>query len=95
MRQTFAHVYVAPTIESWRTSVRSTFVIVGTDEPLDLETLARKDGGDGSVVLAPQIMTQEELDDLLAEREQVVLTDRYAPVDQMLSAVFLDKAPAE
>ena len=95
MRQTFDYVYLAPTIESWRTSVRSTFVIIGTDAPLDLEALARTDGGDGTVVLAPQVMSQEELDALLSERERVVLTDRYAPVDQMLSAVFLDKAPTE
>ncbi len=93
MRQTFDHVYLAPTIESWRTSVRSTFVIIGSDEPLDLNALAHTDGGDGSVVLAPQIMSQADVDALLEEREEVVLTDRYAPVDQMLSAVFLDKEP--
>jgi hypothetical protein len=41
------------------------------------------------------MMSQDDLDALLAERAQVILTDRYAPVDQMLSAVFLDKAPTE
>lgn len=95
MRQTFDHVYLAPTIESWRTSVRSTFVIIGTDKALDLNALSHTDGGDGSVVLASQMMSQDDLDALLAERAQVILTDRYAPVDQMLSAVFLDKAPTE
>jgi hypothetical protein len=95
MRQTFDYVYLAPTIESWRTSVRSTFVIIGSDEALDLNALSHTDGGDGSVILASQIMSQEELDALLAERKRVVLTDRYAPVDQMLSSVFLDKAPTE
>ena len=95
MRQTFDHVYLAPTIEDWRTSVRSTFIIVGTDEPLDLNALAHTDGGDGNVVLAPQIMSQVDVDALLNERDKVVLTDRYAPVDQMLSAVFLDKEPTQ
>jgi spermidine synthase len=95
MRQTFDHVYLAPTIEDWRTSVRSTFVIIGTNEPLDMNALSHTDGGDGSVILAPQIMALSDVDALLDEREKVVLTDRYAPVDQMLSAVFLDKEPVQ
>jgi len=95
MRQTFDHVYLAPTIEIWRTATRSTFVIMGTDAPLDLDELANIDGGDGNAQLVRQLLSDEELDALLAERDAVILTDRYAPVDQMLAAVFLDQAPEE
>jgi spermidine synthase len=95
MRQTFDHVYLAPTIESWRTAARSTFVIIGTDTPLDMDALDETDGGDGYAQLVRQLLTDEELDALLAETQPVTLTDRYAPVDQMLAAVFLDQAPKE
>jgi spermidine synthase len=95
MRQTFDHVYLAPTIEGWRTAARSTFVIIGTDTPLDMDALEDTDGGDGNAQLARQLLTDEELDALLAETQPVTLTDRYAPVDQMLAAVFLDQAPKE
>jgi spermidine synthase len=95
MRQTFNHVYLAPTIETWRTATRSTFVIIGTDTPLDLDELANTDGGDGDAQLARQLLSDEKVDALLAERDTVMLTDRYAPVDQMLAAVFLDQAPKE
>jgi spermidine synthase len=92
MRQTFDHVYLAPTIEDWRTATRSTFVIIGTDTPLDLEMLQDVAG---DVQLARQLLSDEQLDALLAEKRPVILTDRYAPVDQMLAAVFLDRAPKQ
>ena len=95
MRQTFRYVYVAPSIDSWRTSVRSTFVIVGTDRPLDRDALQNIDGGDSNGLLARQLLTNKELDTLIAAAPAVTLTDRYAPVDQMLAAVFLDKEPQE
>jgi hypothetical protein len=70
-------------------------VIIGTDTPLDLDELANTDGGDGDAQLARQLLSDEKVDALLAERDTVMLTDRYAPVDQMLAAVFLDQAPKE
>jgi spermidine synthase len=93
MRQTFDYVYLAPTIESWRTATRSTFVIIGTDTPLDLEMLQDVDGADGDAELARPLRDAEQIDALLTESDPVILTDRYAPVDQMLAAVFLDQAP--
>ena len=39
--------------------------------------------------------SDEQLDALLAEKRPIILTDRYAPVDQMLAAVFLDRAPKQ
>jgi len=93
LRQTFRHVYLAPTIETWRESPRSTFVLVGSDAPLDLVALESEDAGDDDPLLARQMVSGEEIDALLAEDRMVVLTDRYAPVDQMLAPVFRDEAP--
>jgi len=95
MREVFDHVYLAPSIKGWRTTVRTTFVVIGTDTPLDRERLATLDGGNEEGLLNDLLLTDTDLDALLAEREQVVLTDRYAPVDQMLAAVFLDQKPGE
>ena len=75
--------------------MRTTFVVIGSDTPLDRERLPSLDGGDGESLLDNLLLTDADLDALLAEREQVVLTDRYAPVDQMLAAVFLDRKPGE
>ncbi|HOU12386.1 MAG TPA: fused MFS/spermidine synthase [Anaerolineae bacterium] len=89
LRQTFAHVYVAPTNAEWREASRNTIVIVGTDTPLDLNAFA------ADSLWRQWLLPAEEVDALLAEDAPVLLTDRYAPVEQMLAPVFLGKGPAE
>jgi spermidine synthase len=87
LRQTFRYVYLAPTTKSWRESSRTTFVLIATDTPLELAAFETIDAGDGDPFLARQMLEQEELDALLAEGKVVMLTDQYAPVDQMLAPV--------
>ena len=87
LRQTFAYVYVASTSADWRGASRNTIVIVGTDTPLDPDAF-------GAVSLWRQwLLPEEEVAALLAEDVAVLLTDRYAPVEQMLAPVFLGKGP--
>jgi spermidine synthase len=93
LRQTFRYVYLAPTIESWRESPRSTFVLIASDAPLDLVALETVDAGDGDALLARQMLTEDEIDALLTEGHVVMLTDQYAPVDQMLVPVYRDEVP--
>jgi len=93
LRQTFRHVYLAPTAESWRRSPRSTFVLIASDTPLDLASFETLDAGDGNPLLARRLLNQEDTDALLAEGRAVMLTDQYAPVEQMLAPVFLDQLP--
>jgi spermidine synthase len=94
LRQTFRHVYLAPTIESWRQSPRSTFVLIASDRPVDLAAFETIDAGDGVPLLARRLLSEEEIDTLLAEGRVVMLTDQYAPVEQMLAPVFLDQVPS-
>jgi spermidine synthase len=89
LRQSFRHVYLAPTIDSWREATRSTFVIVASDAPLDMTVLYRANGG--NPLFARQLLDEAEVDALLGEARLVMLTDRYAPVDQMLAPVFQDR----
>jgi spermidine synthase len=93
LRQTFRHVYVAPTIASWRSSPRSTFVLIASDRPLDLRALRGSQAQDAFPLLARQILTDAEVDELLGEEHPVLLTDRYAPVDQMLAPVIREETP--
>jgi spermidine synthase len=88
MRKTFRHVYVVPTNESWRKLFRSTFVIIGTDEPLKLGALRPMDGYFGLSLIRHSVLADVEVEHLLAAGRPVLLTDQYAPVDQMLAPVF-------
>jgi spermidine synthase len=93
LRQTFRYVYLAPTIESWRKSPRSTFVLIASEVPLDLAALKTLHGSDGVPLLVRRVLGEDELQTLLAEGRTVMLTDQYAPVDQMLAPVFRDETP--
>lgn len=93
LRQTFRHVYLVLKVESWRQSPRSTPVLIASDTPLDLASLETIDVVDGGPLLARQLLSEDEIDALLAEGRVVTLTDQYAPVEQMLAPVFLDQVP--
>jgi spermidine synthase len=88
LQQTFRHVYLVPTLESWRESARSTFVLIGSDVPLAQAALLVLEAGDGGSLLVQRLLSEEEVDALLTGERTVMLTDRYAPVDQMLAPVF-------
>jgi len=85
LRQTFAHVYVAPTNQEWRTASRNTIVIVGANVPLDMAAFADES------LWQKYVLPEEKVAAILAEEPPVLLTDRYAPVEQMLAPVFLDQ----
>ena len=48
---------------------------------------------DGVPLLARRLLSEEEIEALLAEGRVVMLTDQYAPVEQMPAPVFLDWVP--
>jgi len=93
LRQTFRHVYLAPTSESWRQASRTTFVLIATDTPLELVAFETIDAGNGVPLFARRVLGEEAVRALLAEGRVVMLTDQYAPVDQMLAPVYRGEIP--
>jgi spermidine synthase len=87
LRQTFRHVYVAPTSENWRPSPRMTFVLIATDEALELDKFKPATSGEFTALTPERVLTEEELQALFDEGLPVLLTDQFAPVDQMLAPV--------
>jgi spermidine synthase len=85
LRQTFSYVYLAPTLEDWQSSSRSTFVLIAANHPLDVASMNYTNQ---SEQVREHVLSDQELDDLLASGRLVTLTDRFAPVDQMLAPVF-------
>jgi len=88
LRQTFKHVYLVVGNPDWRQTTRSFFVLISTDQPMDLTTLASCDAGDGDALTMRLLADDKEIQRLLTEAPLVTLTDQYAPVDQMLASVF-------
>ena len=87
LAQTFEHIYVVPALRGWRESPRVTYVIIASAQPLDIEQFPSVDAGDGEALLADMVLPDAALDAILSEDKRVLLTDRYAPVDQMLAPV--------
>ncbi|MBN1250398.1 MAG: fused MFS/spermidine synthase, partial [Anaerolineae bacterium] len=83
--ETFDHVYIVPNAEGWRTVSRDTFVIVATDRPIDVADFEEDSRFRRSA------LSEAEIAELLAEGRQIILTDRYAPVEQMLAPVYLGR----
>lgn len=92
LRQTFSYVYLAPTAASWQSSPRTTFVLIGSRRPLDEAAFQAIDAGDGEALLAGQLFSPANVEALLADGPVILLTDRYAPVDQMLAPVVRGEA---
>ena len=88
LQRTFEHVYIIPAVRSWEASPRVTFVIIASGKALDMESLRTIDAGDGDAMLAAMALSPDAVAGILAESRAVALTDRYAPVDQMLAPVF-------
>jgi spermidine synthase len=88
LQHTFPHVYVIPAVRAWQDSPRVTFVIIASDQLLDLERLQEVDANDGEAMLHGMLLSPGGLEGILAEGPRVTLTDQYAPVDQMLAPVF-------
>ncbi len=86
LRQTFPFVYVAPTDAQWQQLSRNTFVLIASGQPVPVEEI----GASGERRFTSRLLSDQELDELLAKDKIVLLTDRYAPVDQMLAPVFRD-----
>ncbi|MFO7698764.1 MAG: fused MFS/spermidine synthase, partial [Anaerolineae bacterium] len=77
LQTVFANVVVIPSTADWRTSTRTTWVVAGSQVPIDLSGLP-----DEYLALA-----QETLDGYLAEKPHVLLTDDYVPVDNLMIPV--------
>jgi spermidine synthase len=89
LKQLFSHVTVAAVGEGWKSSSQNTLIVVGSDEPLDPSTftdrLTQLYGGQQPVT---RIMPEQELSDYMAQGTNLILTDDYAPVDQLIATLF-------
>jgi hypothetical protein len=87
MQQTFPEVHLISTYPAWNSPGGSVFVIYGSTRKLNLEemrqVLARQ-----NVTLRTMAQPIEQTRAYVAEGPPVVLTDQYAPVDNLISILF-------
>ena len=91
LEQVFPHVYLLAEGPGWEQEGRNTFVLVAGKQPLSAETLRGQvadllPNGPVSTFLNPT-----RLREYVDSRPAVILTDSYAPVDNMLAPVFAER----
>jgi hypothetical protein len=88
MKQTFPYVYLVPASQGWADTVRATFIVLASQKPIDVDALKQLDGGDGVRNIADWLLSEDQLVEILAREPQIVLTDDYVPVDNLLAPMF-------
>jgi spermidine synthase len=93
LRQVFPHVYVMAAGTPWKSLAGSpsTYVVAASATPLDLERLRRvRPQGFGGHILT-NVAPADLLDEWLASEPSVLLTDDYAPTDNLIAPLFAER----
>jgi spermidine synthase len=88
MLETFPEVRLLGASEIWRQPGASVFVLAGAKRPIDLEKMRRDLAAAGHVGARTTAQPADELREYIAAGPQIVLTDEYAPVDNLISILF-------
>jgi spermidine synthase len=73
------------------TSNASTFVVAAGDEPVSPERLATVHGQGPGGIAVTHIMDGSQMHDWLSAADAPILTDDYAPVDNLIAPIFADR----
>ena len=91
LEQVFPHVYLLADGPGWEQDGRNTFVLVAGKQPLSEAMLHNEVGGllpDGPV---STMLDPTRLREYVDSRPAIILTDSFAPVDNMLAPVFAER----
>jgi spermidine synthase len=96
MRESFKHVILVDPSGFQHPDYRSVFIVCGSDEPLDLAEIKAvaqeaylREGEERQARIHK--LDPEKLDHYLSTRKKIVLTDQYAPVDNLMSQIFRER----
>ncbi len=90
LQRTFPYVYVIHDRPGWEDDSRALYVAVGSSQPLSSAALADANIQAGRGVLISHIMPEDTFKSWLNERDSILLTDDYAPVDNMIAPLYLE-----
>ena len=90
LRATFPYVYLLADSKDFEEDNRFTFVVVGAMRPIAYADVYFASHAEGRGNPELTLMPQEELDEWLGRKRNILLRDDYVPVDNLLAPVFLD-----
>jgi spermidine synthase len=93
LTEVFPYVYVLNDNPSWQSPFPNTYVVAASATPIDpnrLASITTGQGRDGRPVV--NIMPQADMQEWLRTAPSVVLTDDYAPADNLIAPLFVDRS---
>ena len=88
MKDSFPHVCILSDWEIWNDEQRHVYVIAGLPEPFDAAKMQTTLARQGIAEMKTKMMPAKMLDSFLARTRPVLLTDDYAPVDNLIADTF-------
>jgi spermidine synthase len=89
LREVFPHVYLTSQGKAWQGPRSNTYILLATKTAFDQVDFARVVAKDG--VVRTDFAPSDVLDPYLASEPRVLLTDDYAPVDQLVARLFVER----
>ncbi len=90
LQATFPHVYLLADSDLFEEDNRFTFVVAGAMQPFTYADVYFASHGQGRGDPELTVMPQDELDEWLGKKRNILLRDDFVPVDNLLAPVFLD-----
>lgn len=87
LKQSFKYVYFVPTDRDWKTLIRSTYIILASNQPIDVPAFVNISGEDNTPNINNGLVSDAEMNNVAATA-QFLLTDEYVPTDNLLMAMF-------
>jgi spermidine synthase len=91
LQDVFPHVYVLSDAARTRVARAQTYVVAASATPLDPDRLRSVPGQGPGGVVETRVLPANEVEAWLREAEPVVLTDDYAPADNLMAPIFLER----
>ena len=88
LKLTFPNVYLIPTSTEYNNVARSTFIVLTSAQPIDTDRLRQMTGNDDVRDIDQWLLPDSKIETLLSNGMQLVLSDDFVPVDNLLAPMF-------
>ena len=91
LKQSFAHVNVTAASAVWESGGRQVYVLYAADQPFDREGLRQALKRQGVEEARTVAMPDDQQDAYIDKKPHIILTDAYAPVDNLMAVTFRNR----
>jgi spermidine synthase len=93
VKEVFPYVYILNEAPSWNSTLPNTYLVAASATPIDMERIRQIRTGQGpNGQPLVQIMPQEIMDQWLQSTPTIILTDDYAPADNLVAPLFVERS---